>query len=57
VKIEEELKKLKIKTWDGISIKNTEHLLKEYQRLLLFAQKIEKIVNRLSNIIKGYKRN
>lgn len=48
---EKEFKKLKIKTWNNANIVNIEQLLIEYKRLLLFAQKIEKIVNRLSDIV------
>ena len=44
---EEEFKKLKIKTWGNDDITNVECLLIEYQRLLLFAQQVEKIVNRI----------
>ena len=44
----EEFKKLKIKTWGNADIISVEHLLIEYQKLLLFAQQVEKTVDRLT---------
>lgn len=45
--MEEKPKKLKIKTWSNNDITSVEHLLIEHQKLLLFAQRAEKIVNKI----------